>query len=98
MNREKYCLQRHFAALYRQSKCHEFANFAEACEECKLMDKCKADWEKQILPLPEDIKLSVVCQATGQNKGSGQNCPDNCTDRYRHTHSPSFCSGGQANL
>lgn len=53
---KKYCLYRHFAALKRQWSDGEVANFGEPCEECKLADDCKFDWEELLLEdQPKDV-------------------------------------------
>lgn len=90
-----YCLQRHFAAFYRQSKCEEHADFTEPCEECKIFDSCKAKWT-DVLPFSEDIILLLGCRALGKNKGIGGACPSECTYYDRHIQSLSSCNDAQA--
>lgn len=91
MKNRTYCLERHFAAFYRQAKCGEPADFTEPCEKCELINECHADWEN-ILPLSDGISLSVACEATGHSKDNGYNCPKDCIDYDRHIQSSSFCN------
>ena len=86
-----YCLQRHFAALYRQHKCEEKADFVEPCEDCKIIEKCRCEWMNLLDDFAEDIIVSPGCSVSQEYRGIGIKCPPECIDYDRHKRYLSSC-------
>ena len=70
-----YCLDRHFAALYRQSICHELADFTEPCAECKYLgDNERCAWNRCQIPVSSGIDFTLLRGKTGDCREDGSEC------------------------
>ena len=57
-----YCMAKHFTAFYEQSCKEEVAGFGLPCSDCKMLEECKGRWMERILPLLDDVGVSINMQ------------------------------------
>ena len=85
---EKYCLQRHLAAFYRQSRCGERADFAEPCKACKYIESCRCNWMTLLLPsMPEDIEFWLSSPMPDGMRDRSRIHPEKYNYQDRHSES-----------
>lgn len=63
-----YCMAKHFKAFYEQCCNDEVANFGKPCTDCKISEKCKGRWMERILPLLDDVGVSINIQQQEKSK------------------------------
>ena len=63
-----YCMAKHFKSFYEQFCNDEVANFGNTCTDCKISEECKGRWMERILPLLDDVGVSINVQQQEKSK------------------------------
>lgn len=63
-----YCMAKHFTAFLEQYCNDEVAHFGKPCTDCKMYAECKGKWMERILPLLDDVGVSINVQQQEKSK------------------------------